>query len=185
MADGISVQSDLENLGFSDKDLTTNFLDGTVKGVLLDFAQKFQKDLQNSIDRNGLNYTSELFQSLTVNPDIVELDGTIIYTLTYPIHGAFQDEGVNGVNNNVGSEFSFKTLSTGGIRQALETWGQRKFGLQVDDAKRFGYLAARKKKIFGIKPTYWLRDIINDGRMEQLEQDLGKQIGLVLVGKSK
>lgn len=180
MADGIHIENGLEDIN-----LSSDLLDGTVKGVLLNFAQTLQKDLQDSIDRKGLNYTSELFQSMSVSPNVVEVDGTIIYTLTYPIHGAYQDEGVNGVNNNVGSEFSFKTLSTGGIRQALEKWGRNKFGLDIKDAKRFGYLAARKKKMFGIKPTYWLRDVFNDGRFEQLEEELGKQIGVVLIGKSK
>lgn len=180
MADGFNITG-----GFDDLDLTSDFLDGTVKGVLLQFANQLQKDLLDNIDRKGLNYTEKLYQAISVSPNIVEVDGTIIYTLTYPIHGAFQDEGVNGLRNSFGSEFSFKTESTGGIRQALEKWGRNKFGLQVDDAKRFGYLAARKKKLFGIKPTYWLRDIINDGRMTELEEELGKQIGIVLIGRSK
>ena len=180
MADGINIEG-----GFDDIDLTSDFLDGTIKGVLLQFANNLQTDLRRSIDSKGLNYTMALAQEMGVAPTIVEFDNMLVYTLEYPIYGAFQDEGVSGTQRKFNTPYSFKNEFVGrGIVEALSQWGRNKFGLNVEDTKSFGFGAAKNKKRFGVKPTYWLRDVITDGRIEALEDELGKSIAFAIIERA-
>ena len=68
--------------------------------------------------------------------------------------------------------------------EALSKWGRNKFGLSIEDTKSFGFGAAKNKKMFGIKPTYWLRDVITDGRIEALEDELGKSIAFAIIERA-
>ena len=180
MADGISIQG-----GFDDIDLTSDFLDGTIKGVLTQFASDLQDDLRRSIDNKGLNYTMALAQEMTTAPNVVELDDMLIYTLEYPMYGAYQDEGVSGTRTKFNTPYSFKNESVSkGMVEALSKWGRNKFGLDIPDSKGFGFGAAINKKRFGIKPTYWFRDVITDGRIEALEDELGKSIAFAIIERA-
>jgi len=180
MADGINIEG-----GFDDIDLTSDFLDGTIKGVLLQFASKLQDDLRTSIDSKGLNYTMALAQEVGVEPKIVEFDSMLVYTLEYPFYGAYQDEGVSGTRTKYNTTYSFKNESVSkGMIEALSKWGRNKFGLNIQDTKSFGFGAAINKKRFGIKPTYWFRDVITDGRIEALEEQLGKSIAFAIIERA-
>jgi len=180
MADGINIEG-----GFDDIDLTSDFLDGTIKGVLLQFANNLQTDLRKSIDSKGLNYTMALAQEMGVAPTIVEFDNMLVYTLEYPMYGAYQDEGVSGTRNKFNTPYSFKNeFASKSMVEALSKWGRNKFGLDIQDSKSFGFGAAINKKRFGIKPTYWLRDVITDGRIEVLEDEIGKSIAFAIIERA-
>jgi len=180
MADGINIEG-----GFDDIDLTSDFLDGTIKGVLTQFASDLQNDLRKSIDSKGLNYTMALAQEMSTAPNVVELDDMLIYTLEYPFYGAYQDEGVSGTRTKFNTPYSFKNESVSkGMVESLSKWGRNKFGLDIKDSKSFGFGAAINKKRFGIKPTYWFRDVITDGRIEALENELGKSIAFAIIERA-
>jgi hypothetical protein len=187
MADGINIEG-----GFDDIDLTSDFLDGTVRGVLLQFASKLQTDLRKSIDskgynNKGLNNSMNLAQSLAVDPNIVEYADKVVYSLEYPIYGDYQDEGVSGTEEAVqGSRFKFDQSSKPPFG-AMIKWANTKFGLTIPQGMTktgFGMAAAYNKKRFGIKPTYWLRDVITDGRIEALEEQLGKSIAFAIIERA-
>lgn len=178
MADGIQINS-----GLSDLDLNPDLLDGTVKGVLFDFASKMQTALRDSVDKKKLLYTAELSQALAVEPNIIETEEFIFYKLEVPRHGVYQNEGVSGTERTYsGSRFGFKQSSKPPFG-AMVKWAESKFGLSIPQgmtAKQFGFAAAYNKKRFGIKPTYWLDEVVNDGRVEELENELGKRIGFFI-----
>lgn len=182
MPDGIDVISDLDKLGILDKDLENVFLNDTVKDIIANFAQRIQGKLKDSIDKNKLNYTSELFQSLAVTPNIIETDEFIFYKLDIPRHGVYQNEGVSGTKKKYnGSRFSFKESSKPPFG-AMVKWAETKFGLNVpaDQRKAFGFAAAYNKKYFGIKPTFWIDDVLTDKVFEDLQNELGKRVGIFI-----
>jgi hypothetical protein len=176
MADGINIEG-----GFDDIDLQDSFNDGSIRGIILDFAQKLQRDLNKSIDAKGMNYTGRLSQSTQVEPKVIEVSkDVLLYQLEVPSYGISQDEGVNGTqakyNNKVGYTTKPPPLSE------ILKWSRTKFGLNIPSDKVWGFakVVQRKKLLFGIKPTYWLTDVINDGRGQELEEQLGKRIALII-----
>ena len=176
MADGIKIQG-----GFEDIDLQDSFNDGSIKGIILDFAQKLQRDLNKSIDKKGLNYTGRLSQSTLVEPKVIEVSkDVLLYQLEVPNYGIDQDEGVSGtqVTYKTASKFTTKPPP---FKDILK-WSKTKFGLNIPKDKVWGFakVVQRKKLLFGIKPTYWLTDVINDGRGQELEEQLGKRIALII-----
>lgn len=180
MADGINIQG-----GFEDIELSSDFLDGTIKGIVTQFASDLQDDLRKSIDKKGLNYTMALAQEVSATPNVIELDDMIVYTLEFPMYGSYQDEGVSGTRTKFNTPYSFKNESVSkGMVESLSKWGRNKFGLDIEDSKGFGFGAAINKKRFGIKPTYWFRDVITDGRIEELEEQLGKSIAFAIIERA-
>lgn len=181
MSDGIEITG-----GFSDKDLDFDLLGDSIHDTLYKFAQELTSELQKSIDRKGLNFTEELFQSLQVEPNIIETEEFIYYKLEVPGHGIYQNEGVSGTERNYsGSRFGF-TQSSKPPFGAMVNWAERKFGLSVPNgmtAKQFGFAIAHNKKRFGIKPTYWLDEVIDSGIVEKLEDELGKRIAFFIEEK--
>jgi len=178
MPDGISISNGIEDI-----DLDFKILGNDVKSVLTRFASEITKKLQQSVDKNKLNYTSELFQSLAVTPNIIETDEFIFYKLDIPRHGVYQNEGVSGTKKKYnGSRFSFKESSKPPFG-AMVKWAETKFGLQVPPgmtATQFGFAAAYNKKYFGIKPTFWIDDVLTDKVFEDLQNELGKRVGIFI-----
>lgn len=176
MADGIKIQG-----GFEDIDLQDSFNDGSIKGIILDFAQKLQRDLNKSIDKKGLNYTGRLSQSTQVEPKVIEVSkDVLLYQLEVPKYGIGQDEGVNGLEQKYNNKAGYTTKPP--PLSAILKWSSTKFGLNIPKDKVWGFakVVQRKKLLFGIKPTYWLTDVINDGRGQELEEQLGKRIALII-----
>ena len=179
MADGINIEG-----GFNDVDLTSDFLDGSIQGLLLDFADKLQKDLVDSARSKG-HYTAAntLMKDLQVAPNVVETDNTIFYALELEQYATYLDQGVSGTKRKFNSPFSYKENSKLPIKP-MERYARLKDALGITeekDVKRFGFLAARKIKMFGIKPSYWFSDVVTDGRIEELEEELGKRLAFVMI----
>lgn len=189
MADGFSISG-----GFDDVDLENVFLGDAVADVLGRFAQQITGKLKDSVDKNKLNYSSELAQSLVVTPNsIIETPDFVFYELKIPRYGIYQNEGVNGVGAPAdfkgrrkevvrGSRFSFKENSKPPFG-AMVKWANTKFGLQVPPgmtATQFGFAAAYGKKYFGIKPTFWIDDVLTDEVFEELQEELGKRVGFFI-----
>lgn len=179
MADGINIEG-----GFDDLELTDSLNDGTIQGLLLDFAQTLQNDLARSAQSKG-HYTAAntLIKDLQVSPKLIETDDVIIYALEMPDYGTYLDQGVSGTRRKFNSPFSYKE-SSGLPVKAMENYGRLKGALNLPDekaVKRFGYLAARKIKLFGIKPSYWFSDVVTDGRIEDLEEEIGKRLAFVMI----
>ena len=190
MADGINIEG-----GLNDTDLTSDFLDGSIQGLLLDFAVTLQNDLVESARKNK-HFTAgnKLMKDLTVTPVLTETDDTIIYALELPHYATFLDQGVNGAGapsdfydketpKVTGSPFSYTKSSKFPVKPMTE-YAMLKDALGISnykDAKRFGFLAARKKVYFGQKPSYWFSDVVTDGRIEELEEELGKKLAFVMI----
>jgi len=185
MADGIKITEG----SFDDIDLTSDFLDGTIKGVITEFAKNLQDDLIKSLNKprgkynNRLLNSGELAQSLAVVPNVIEGDDTLIYVLEIPSYGMYQDKGVDGTDKKYPNSIGAFKESSKAPTFALVQWAKTKFGLTIPQdmtPTQFGMVAAFNRKKFGIKPTYWLSDVIDDGRVEELEEQIGKKIGFIV-----
>ena len=113
----------------------------------------------------------------------METDNTIVYALELEQYGTYLDQGVSGTQRKFNSPFSYKEGSKLPIKP-MERYARLKDALGITDekdVKRFGYLAARKIKMFGIKPSYWFSDVVTDGRIEALEEELGKRLAFVMI----
>jgi len=194
MADGINIEG-----GFNDTDLTSDFLDGSIQGLLLDFAVTLQNDLLKSADKNGHQTAADsLAKDLQVRPILTETDNTIIYALELPHYATFLDLGVNGIGEPDGYKGKRKgEAPVSGSPFSYKDNGRFAFGGMIDyaknkdklqgmfkkpsDAVSFGMAAARNKKYFGQKPSYWFSDVVTDGRIEELEEELGKKLAFVMI----
>lgn len=190
MPDGIDVISDLDKLGFKDTDLENVFLNDTVKDVIANFAQRIQGKLKDSLDRKGLNVTNNLYQSLDLDPkSIIETDEFIFYKLEVPAYGVYLNEGVNGMGTGSGvvrnSRFGFKGSGKDWVKkkESLMRWINNKSGIPAMSAKEregFAFGIMRKQRLFGMKPTFWIDDVLTDKVFEDLQNELGKRVGIFI-----
>lgn len=194
MADSVVIEG-----GFNDIDLESDFLDGSINGILLTFAQSLQDDLiQSALQHDHQTAANTLIKDLQVNPNIIETDGTITYILDLPAYGSFLDQGVNGAGVPseykgkpgtvvTGSPYGYKTNSKppffGMINYAKNKDKLQGMFKKPSDAVSFGMAAARRKKYFGQKPSYWFTDVITDGRIEALEEEIGKKLAFVMIDR--
>lgn len=181
MADGLNVSGGLldTDLVFSDEATGNSITD-----ILQRFGDKLQTDLIKSLASKGKNAQGELSQSITFN---VETFGTTyVFALTWSDYGAYVDEGVNGLQGNVGSKFSFKSLNPSRPEiNSLAKWVRKKgFGaFGIDDpaeAKGIAFGIAKMNRKFGLRPSNFFKDVINDGRVGELEDELNKVFGSII-----
>ena len=157
--EGISVSV------ISDKNLieVKNF-DRDVQGVLARFGQKLQEDLIKSLDNKNKNASGGLRQSIQAIPDVSIQDGMYTYVLSMASYYEFVDEGRKpGKMPPIDS---------------LVKWVRQKSafgGLEVnksEDVRGVAFGIAKNIAKFGIKPSYFFSNVIDDGRLEQLTEDL-------------
>ncbi len=157
--DGISVS------GISDKDLidVDNF-SNDIEGVLARFGQKLQEDLRQSLDDKNKNASGNLRQSIQAVPTVSFKDGIYTYTLAMADYYEFVDEG-----RKAGKMPPIESLVK--WVRAKSAFG----GLEVNESKDVRGVAfgiAKNIAKFGIKPSYFFTNVIDDGRLEQLTEDL-------------
>jgi hypothetical protein len=163
----------LDNLGSNDKGDQVTFAATAQK--LVDMAEYLITEAQQNLQKSGAVASGELESSISAR-DIV-VDGTkLSIDIELLDRYVFTDEGVNGLERNVGSRFSFKTKRPGyAMQKAIKAWmrlrGRRavkytaiskvekkdkRIKKMKDDAKSQNSLAfavATNIKKRGIKPT--------------------------------
>tara|TARA_R110000782_G_scaffold250719_1_gene338066 strand:+ start:295 stop:810 length:516 start_codon:yes stop_codon:yes gene_type:complete len=157
--DGISTS------GITDKDLIeVKDFEDNIQGVLAKFGQKLQDDLIKSLDKKKKNASGDLRQSIQAPPSVSVSDGIYTYVLSMASYYEFVDEG--------------RKAGKMPPIDSLIKWVKQKSafgGLEVDESKDVRSVAfgiAKNIAKFGIKPSYFFTNVIDDGRLEQLTEDL-------------
>tara|TARA_R110000787_G_scaffold188108_1_gene299907 strand:+ start:155 stop:670 length:516 start_codon:yes stop_codon:yes gene_type:complete len=157
--DGISTS------GITDKDLIeVKDFEDNIQGVLAKFGQKLQDDLIKSLDKKKKNASGGLRQSIQAVPNVSIQDGFYTYVLSMASYYEFVDEG--------------RKAGKMPPVDSLIKWVKQKSafgGLEVNESKDVRSVAfgiAKNIAKFGIKPSYFFTNVIDDGRLEQLTEDL-------------
>ena len=157
--DGISTS------GITDKDLIeVKDFEDNIQGVLAKFGQKLQDDLIKALDKKKKNASGGLRQSIQAVPDVSVSDGIYTYVLSMASYYEFVDEG--------------RKAGKMPPIDSLIKWVKQKSafgGLEVNESKDVRSVAfgiAKNIAKFGIKPSYFFTNVIDDGRLEQLTEDL-------------
>lgn len=160
--DGIKI-----NGGISDEQIKSIGIDGNaIEQVLFKFGQQLQDDLIDSLDQKRKNASGTLRQSIEALPKVSVNDGLYTYQLKMEDYYEYVDEG-----RKAGKQPPL---------ESIVKWVRQKSafgGLGVNESKdvnSVAFMIARKIGKFGIKPTHFFTNVINDGRLKQLTKDLTK-----------
>jgi hypothetical protein len=149
---------------------------------------------------------STLAQDMVAMPNI-QAGVVSIKVITNQDYHDFVDKGVRGVKKNKApkSKYKFKTMGAGtamvssfkkyiartGMKTFKSQTGKKTKLIRKDKKQQDDIITKAAKelavatKIGGIKPMNYKAEAINDKRVKQLAQDVGKAIGMVLIGKIK
>jgi hypothetical protein len=153
---------------------------------------------ENSVPQNKSS-TGVLRQS--INVDIIKVEDGIRYQIKMDSYGKFLDKGVNGRLKKFGAPYSFKkqNIPQAAAREFIAAKGitkwKNKSGKVVLDAnkisvktgqsksvkrantfKTIAWLAGRAIANYGIKPTNFYSDVIDDKWIADLKDNIGKQL---------
>lgn len=169
MADGINIEGGLDDatLDFADA-----FKGNSIRDILGRFGSKLQEDLVRSLDSKGKNASSSLQQSIKF--DVTILGSAFVFSLSMSDYWKWVDEGrkpgkrppLEPIKQWVRTKAAFGGLNIKGTKEADSV----------------AFLIARKIGKFGIKPSNFYSDVINDGRVEALEEELTKGFGNSILG---
>lgn len=141
--------------------LSTTFLDGLggdrnamIEDVMAKYAKLFLDNAQNNINKMGIVSSGTLAKDLTFT--INEREDVIELTVGYPPESKaakyydFVNKGVNGVENNMGLEYTFKSMGVGkkfqsSILQWLRTG--RRAAMSEDQKNGLSKLQKKNKKL--------------------------------------
>jgi hypothetical protein len=161
--DGISTS------GITDKDLIeVKDFEDNIQGVLAKFGQKLQDDLIKSLDKKKKNASGDLRQSIQAVPDVSISDGIYTYVLSMADYYEQVDKGrgTGGDPYKLYPQFikwAFAKKALGGLPKAPS---------DASGLKSYAFNVAKKVTKFGFKPSYFFTNVIDDGRLEQLTEDL-------------
>ena len=135
---------------------------GGIEGLLMRFGQKLQDDLIKSLDTKKKNATGDLRQSIQAVPNVSVTDGIFTYKLILADYYEYVDEG-----RKAGKQPPIKDIIKWvRVKAALG-------GLDVTkNVEGVAFAIARKIGKFGIKPSNFFSDVVNDGRFNKLQNDL-------------
>jgi len=183
MADGINIEGGLDDatLDFADA-----FKGNSIRDILGRFGNKLQEDLVKSLDSKGKNVTSGLQGSIKF--DVTILGSAFVFTLAMADYGKFVDKGVNGLQSAYTTPYSFKSLNPSkqeifGLTKWVNDKGFGMFGISNQkEAEGMAFGIAKKNRKFGMKPSNFYTSVIEDGRVEALEEELTKEFGNSILG---
>lgn len=167
MADGINVDTP----NFNDEDFNEVFSGKTITDILGKFGNDLQTDLVTSLAKKGKNASGALSQSITFKTEV--LGETFTFALSMADYYDYVDKG----------RLAGKQPPLSSIIEWVRT--KSAFGLDVSGNKEINGVAfaiARKIGKFGIKPTNFFTDVIDDGRVQKLSKDLERVLGDSLKG---
>lgn len=132
---------------------------------ILNVGNKVTADLREYIQKNASN-TGALAQSVVYFPT-----GALSFEIQADDYYKFVDQGVNGIGQNLGSQFSFKTpFVSYNMAKAIQEWK----GLDMSHA----FAIATNIKQRGLKPKHITESVITDELLERIAKDLAEVTGL-------
>lgn len=165
-----------------------------VDKILNEFGEKLKDDLQQSLRDKGVKQGGgDSRLSANIKFDIKPISGGISFKLTMPEYGEFVDKGRSaapvseegqaniakwGRSRGYVGDFAEKTLQARLKKQSENKTNRRKKALKKPSfdkqVKAFVYVVSRKLKRFGYRGNGFYSEIINDGRLDKLKNDLMK-----------
>ena len=132
---------------------------------ILTVGNQVTADLREYIQQNA-NNTGALAQSVVYFPT-----GVLSFEIQADDYYKFVDQGVNGIAQNQGSAFSFKTpFVSYNMAKAIQEWK----GLDMSHA----FAIATNIKQRGLKPKHITDSVITDELLEKISKDLAEVTGL-------
>jgi len=125
-----------------------------IREALEDGGQRIVDVMVNALQEKGAIFQGELAKS--INYKVSETNSGAQLSISMLERGQFLDEGVNGLNRNVGSRFSYGNKMP--PPQALATWTRVKLGNDVSP-----YAVAKGIQQKGIKPRNFIQPSLADG----------------------
>lgn len=154
-----------------------------INRILSNFGITLKKDLQKSLVKKGREKAAK-YDSVpndntnlgdSIRPEIIESDAGLTFNLNLSDYYKWVDGGRKpGKVSRAGRE---------SIKQWIRQKGIKTFEKSIDQVS---FLIARKIKREGYKANRFFTDVLKDGRLKDLEEDLkketGKQIRIILNG---
>jgi hypothetical protein len=132
---------------------------------ILTVGNQVTADLREYIQQNAKN-TGALAQSVVYFPT-----GVLSFEIQADDYYKFVDQGVNGIAQNQGSAFSFKTpFVSHNMAKAIQEWK----GLDMSHA----FAIATNIKHRGLKPKHITDSVITDDLLNRIANDLAEVTGL-------
>tara|TARA_R110002012_G_scaffold1372_2_gene5632 strand:+ start:1078 stop:1599 length:522 start_codon:yes stop_codon:yes gene_type:complete len=151
----------LDDFGIKQGESPENVYEEFVKEV----GEKVTKDLREYIEQNASN-TGGLASSVVYLPN-----GKLSFEVKADSYYKFVDEGVNGLNSNMGSQYSFKLpYVTSKHARAIQEWK----GLSLNNA----YAVAMNNKKKGIKGKRITDNVLTDDVLDKISKDLAEVTGI-------
>lgn len=174
-----------------------DFVATTAEEVFLKYRAELIEDIKGSLVRVKRDTPGDLLQSVDA---FVEFKaGSLSFKLVMNDYWKFVDEGVNGTQVNVGSQYNFKKsgkrIPIDPIKKFIASHGYAPNNLkkvnttgkkvsrkskQISRAKAFesfAFAIGVNLKKRGFKPTHFFTDIINDDLKQRLQNDITKALG--------
>lgn len=169
------------------------FVAHTVEDIFLKYRAELIADLRESLIKNDRDQPGDLLQS--VDAKVVLSSNNITFELVMNDYWKFVDEGVDGYQKSVGSSFKYKKngkrIPIDAMKKFIAAHGYAPKQIQktskkvskrnkkVDRMKAFNSFAFAigvNLKKFGVKPTHFFTDVINEDLKVRLTHDIEKAL---------
>ena len=182
-------QSLLKQFGAVREELIGNTPESATSIALLHIADKLSKDLESSLISSGAVASRELLQSINPLPIEVE-NGVFTISIEMESYWKFINEGVNGTERDRGAPTWGSTPSIGRtFKESVKEWmafkginslsWTDKNGEQVtkqlstnEDYDSAAFVVMRGIKKNGIKPTYFVDDVLDEDYIKEIENKI-------------
>ena len=149
-----------------------------VDKILLSWVRQRIKVGQEELESDDRNGTGALSASL--GSDITSTNEETIVKVLAEDYWDFINSGVNGVQNNFGAPYSFKTLGVGTeMKQAFTEFIQVRGIVPREPNMSYeslAYVLARATKVKGIRATPFMDEAFSNESIKELAERLGKTV---------
>ena len=182
-------QSLLKQFGVAMDDVIGNKPSSALSIALLETSKQISKDLESSLISSGAVASRELLQSIAPLPIEVE-NGVFTISIEMESYWKFINEGVNGTERDRGAPTWGSTPSIGRtFKESVKEWmafkginslsWTDKNGEQVtkqlstnEDYDSAAFVIMRGIKKNGIKPTYFVDDVLDEDYITEIENKI-------------
>lgn len=155
-----------------------------IEEYLTTVAAQIVSQLKQSLRDAGVDQNSLLSQSIGGGdvPLVETTDKGTTITVSANDYWKYINDGVNGVNRNVGGAYSFKTLKPSiQMAKSIEGWAGRRSIGNSSNIKSISYAIATKVKRDGISPTHFVDKVITDEFINEISDRLSEEFGKKLI----
>jgi len=165
------------------------FVATTVEDIFLKYRAELIADLRESLIRVNRDQPGDLLQS--VDAFVKVNSNNVSFELVMNDYWKFVDEGVDGTQKSVGSQFKYKKngkrIPLDAMKKFIASHGYAPKQLKKTDKKvkrktktidrqkafnSFAFAIGVNLKKFGVKPTHFFTDVINDDLKKRLTKDI-------------